>query len=119
MTGTEWAAMMTAAGAFIGAVILAVRGVTGDRFQRKVTESAALLSGYTEQVKNLRGELEAARVAHDAEVRRIQERHQREIDHLNAQHTQVETRWDEERQRLEDRIETLEAQVAALLLGRA
>lgn len=115
MTGTEISAIIVGLGTFVGAVALALRGITGDRFQRKVTESASLLSGYTEMVKNLRAEIADIRQDNDSEIQRLQQQHQRELEQQNLLHEQERQRWNAERNRLEERLETLEAQVVALM----
>lgn len=109
------AAILAAATTFIGGVILAIRGVTGDRFQRKVTESAALLTGYTEMVKNLRQEISDIRADNEKEQDRKERHHKVELENLIFLHDEERKRWIEERDRMNERIETLEAQVAALL----
>jgi uncharacterized protein YukE len=113
--GTTIAAVLTALGAFIGAVVLAYRGLSGDRFARKVSESAALLTGYTEMVKNLRTEIDQMRQSHAADMGRMLKNHVLEINSINENCDKDRARWDRERLRLEERIETLEAQVYAVL----
>ena len=115
MTGEGIAAIVVAAGGFIGAVVLAFRGLSGDRFSRKVSESAALLSGYTEMVKNLRTEIDEMRKSHSDDMGRMLKNHVLEIESINDNCDKDRARWDAERERLEERIETLEAQVYALL----
>lgn len=115
MKAESLAAVLVALSTFIGGLALAYRGLSGDRFQRKVTESAALLTGYTEMVGNLRKEIDAIRVAHGSEIERQQKIHKTEMDGLRLLHEEERTRWNEERQRLEDRVDELEGKVTALL----
>lgn len=110
------AAILVAGGTFITGLILALRGVSGDKFQRKVTESAALLSGYTEMVKNLRAEVAAIRDQHAADMERQQRQHDADLATQQQLHDAERMRWMAERVRLEERIETQEAQIAAFLL---
>lgn len=109
------AAIIVAFGTFIGAVVLAYRGLSGDRFQRKVSESAALLSGYTEMVKNLRTELDEVRKSHESDMGRMLKNHTIELTTQADLWDKERGRWDRDRERMDERIELLEAQVAALL----
>ena len=115
MSGEAIAAILVAAGTFLSGLILAIRGLSGDRFNRKVTESAALLTGYTEMVANLRKEIKEIREDNTHEIERLQRQHKVEIENLTFMQNQERERWDGERNRLEERIDTLEAQVAAVL----
>lgn len=107
--------ILGAIGVFLGVLVAAYRGLRGDKFQRGITESAALLTGYTEMVSNLRKEIDAMRVANANESERQTRQHAVEIANLRDLHLEERSRWNEERDRLEERIDTLEAQVAAVL----
>lgn len=109
------AAILVALSTFIGGVILAFRGLSGDKFNRKVTESAALLTGYTEMVSNLREEIREIRADNEKEQERSQRHHKVEIENLIFLHDEERKRWETERVRLTERIDLLESQVAALL----
>lgn len=109
---------LTAIGAFVGTLVIAYRGLSGDRFTRKVSESAALLSGYTEMVKNLRLEIGEIRLDHDKEVIRNKKQcqedserttrlHKLELDGLIAIYAEERRHWDLERARLEREMEAL------------
>lgn len=116
MTVEGIAAILVALSTFIGAVILAIRGLSGDRFQRKVTESAALLTGYTEMVTNLRKDIDAMRLQHSSEVERLQRQHRTELEGMAVLHKEERDRWGEDRDRLEERVDLLEGQVTAYLM---
>lgn len=115
LTSEQIIAVLGALGAFIGVVFGIVRAMTGERFQRRVTESAALLSGYTDMVKSLRVELTEVKEQHSKDMERQANHHRVEIENTNFLHDEERKRWQTERERLEERIDTLEAQVAALL----
>lgn len=112
------AAILVGLSTFLGGIALAYRGLRGDTFQRKVTESAALLSGYTEMVGNLRKEIDAIRDAHAKDQQRATDHHRVELENTNFLHEEERSRWRAERERLEERVDQLEAQVAALLFNR-
>lgn len=108
-------AFLAAFGAFIGALVLAYRGLSGDRFTRRVSESAALLTGYTEMVKNLRLEISEIRSDHDKEMLRNKQQYQADLERLSTMHrlelsgiisTHNEERkhWEAERVRLSNQI---------------
>lgn len=123
---------LTAFGAFIGTLVLAYRGLSGDRFTRKVSESAALLSGYTEMVKNLRVEIGEIRIDHDKEILRNKDQYHQDLERLSAMHkleinnviamyNEERKQWAIERERthsqmlaLEERLEELKTQVYLL-----
>ena len=115
MSGEGIAAILVGLGTFLSGLVLAWRGLSGDRFQRKVTESAALLTGYTEMVANLRTEIREVREANALEVDRQQRHHRSELETVNLLHSEDRRRWDLDRDRLVERIDALEEQVAALL----
>lgn len=115
MSSEAIVAILAAGGTFITGLILALRGVSGDRFNRKVTESAALLTGYTEMVANLRKEIKDIREDNASEIERIQRQHQVELENIRFLHNEDRKRWESERDHMAGRIETLEAQVAAVL----
>lgn len=110
------AVVLVAVGTFVSGLVLAYRGLSGDRFTRKATEGASLLAGYGEMVKNLRTEMTARDAAHTAEIDRQQRQHRTELDSLALLHKEERERWAEDRARMNERIELLEAQVAAFLL---
>ncbi len=112
-------AILTALGAFIGALVLAYRGLSGDRFTRKVNESAALLAGYTDMVKNLRIEISDMRLDHDKETQRNKQQyqgdlerlgrlHKAELDSVMAIYAEERKLWDVERERLSNKISELD-----------
>lgn len=116
---------LTAFGAFVGTLVIAYRGLSGDRFTRKVSESAALLSGYTEMVKNLRLEIGEIRLDHDKEVirnrsqcqedtERTARMHKLELDGLIAVYAEERKHWDEERVRLKEEMDTLKEKIDEL-----
>lgn len=109
------AALLVAITTFLGGLIAAYRSLSGDKFDRKVKESTALLTGYTEMVSNLRREIDAMRTAYAEDTAHRQRQHQNEIQGLAILHKEERDRWSQERERLEDRIEVLEAQVAAVI----
>lgn len=111
---------------FVGAVTVAWKTVNGERFTQRVSESAALLTGYTDMVKNLRAEMAEMRHAHAEDTGRFQKQcaadmdrlkmmHKYELDSLIAVYAEERSRFERERERMEERVETLEAQVTALL----
>lgn len=113
---------LTAFGAFVATLVLAYRGLSGDRFTRKVSESAALLSGYTEMVKNLRLEIGEMRLDHDKEVvrnrkqgeedaERAERMHKLELDGLVAIYAEERKHWDSERERLGKEMLFLKEQI--------
>ncbi len=61
MSGAEIAALVVAITGALAAVFAGMRNLHGDRFNRDVSGSAALLTGYKEMVGNLRLELDAVR----------------------------------------------------------
>ncbi len=78
MSATEIAALVVAATGALAAIFAGVRNLHGDRFNRDVSGSAALLTGYKEMVGNLRVELDAVRRAL-AEERRQWAQERREL----------------------------------------
>ena len=101
--------------AFVAALVAAYRSLTGDRFNRKVSESAALLTGYTEMIKNVRLELADVRRDNDLEVTRnkrmavedlarLERLHKQEIDGLIAVYTAERKNWEEQRARMEQQF---------------
>lgn len=124
-TLTEITAFVTAVGAFLGALVLAYRGLSGDRFSRRVNESAALLTGYTEMVKNLRVEISDMRLDHDKDVlytkkqyqndlERLARLHKIELDSIIAIYTEERRQWEEERERLGSKINELDEKIVEL-----
>ncbi len=61
MTAAEWAALVVAVTGAAAALFAGLRNLRGDRFNRDVSSSAALLTGYKDMVDNLRTELDAVR----------------------------------------------------------
>jgi hypothetical protein len=143
MTPEQWVLILGGIGTFLGVILAAYRSVTGDKFNRKVSESAALLSGYTEMVKNLRLELKEVHLDNDAEVvrskkqcaedmARLERLHKQELDALMAiyaeerkqwelqrtrmvaQFEEDRARWNEARLELKERIDGLDSQVYVL-----
>lgn len=107
--------LLGALGTLLTTLAVAYRGVTGDRFRRKVDESARILSGYVEQIKTLRAEADSRAAAAALEVDRLVRQHREEIADLERRHDAERQRWHQDRDRLEERIDELEAKVAALL----
>lgn len=116
MTAEKWVLILGGLGTFLGVLLTAYRSVTGDRFTRKATESAALLTGYTEMVKNLRIELTEVRKDNDAEVirskkqcaedlARLERVHKQEIDALIAIYTEERKQWELQRARMAQQFE--------------
>lgn len=109
-------AVIGAISAALVGLIAAYRGMSGDRFQRKVAESAALLSGYTEMVDGLRDEIKETKDQNAKEIGRLQTQHSREMAALERHHEDDRRRWEATLSRCTNRIEQLEAQVASLLV---
>ncbi len=78
MSAAEIAALVVATTGALAAVFAGMRNLHGDRFNRDVSGSAALLTGYKEMVGNLRVELDAVRNAL-AEERRQWAQERREL----------------------------------------
>lgn len=140
MTPEGWVLILGAVGVFLGVLITSYRSVTGDRFTRKVSESAALLTGYTEMVQNLRRELVEVRIDNEKDVERskkqcvedmarLERLHRHELDgviavyaeerrlweaqraRMDEQFEQDRARWDKDRMELRERIDDLDSQV--------
>ncbi len=116
MTSEGIVAILGAIGTFAGVLALMWRQLTGDRFKRRVDESANILSGYTNQVRALNAQMSEAQTRHAAEMTRLTAQHKAEMDNMGALHDRERGRWQSERDRLEERIDALEGQVTALLM---
>ncbi len=93
MSAAELAALVVAATGALAAIFTGLRNLHGDRFNRDVSGSAALLTGYKEMVGNLRVELDAVR---------------RALAEERAQ-------WAQERRELHDEIDELRQSINRLM----
>lgn len=112
--GTTIAALIAAVGGAFGGIFTGIRSIRSDKFKRNVEAGAALLTGYTDMVAQLRSELDRVKEDHseDKEAWRVErEALRREFDEdrrrMREQHA-------EEVRELNDRIDELSSQVYAL-----
>lgn len=126
MEASEISLILGGLGALIATLVTAYRGLAGDKFKHKTTESENILSGYTGQIKVMREELKEAREAHRSDVAAIRTAHAEEMARLTAHHrTELENtnwlheqdrqEWIQEKAELRSEIEMLKAQLVALL----
>lgn len=114
MTGETYAASIAALATFVTALGVVYRSLTGDRFNRKISESASLLSGYTTMVKTLQEQIASIEKRHktdreewQTEKRSLRAEHAQEVRELREEHAQ-------EVEALSRRIDRLSAQVDLL-----
>ncbi len=111
MTAAELAALLVAATGAAAVMFPGLRNLRGDRFNRDVAASAALLTGYKDMVENLRRELDAVRRSL-AEERQQRAQERRELhDELDEERRQRA----QERRELYDQIDELRACVDTLM----
>lgn len=115
-------ALIIAVGGLITAVGVQLRGVMGDRFKRKVDAAAALLSGYTEMVANLRTELNECQEASLKAVESARDHARRNQDQARRFYESERESWRVDKAELKaeiaeqrEEIEKLQAQVYALM----
>lgn len=111
MNVAEITALVVAATAGIAALFAGFRNLRGDRFNRDVSSSAALLTGYKDMVANLHIELNAVRQA------LVEERQQRtqERRELHAELDKERRQWAQERRELHDEIDELRESIDKLM----
>ncbi len=111
MSSAELAALIVAATGAVAALFAGFRNLRGDRFNRDVSSSAALLTGYKDMVDKLRKELDAVRGSL-ADERRQWAQERRELhDELDEERRQRA----QERRELYDQIDELRACVDTLM----
>jgi septal ring factor EnvC (AmiA/AmiB activator) len=93
VTTAEVAGLIVAITGAAAALFAGLRNLRGDRFNRDVSSSAALLTGYKDMVQNLREELDAVR-------RSLAEERQQ---------------WAQERRELHDEIDELRESIDRML----
>lgn len=113
--GNEIALILTALGSLLTGLAMSLRGLRTDKQKAKRDESSDLLAGYTSMITALRQDLETARDNHTEETDRLHRQYGEEIAMRQKLCDQDRAIWENERRRLEERIETLEAQVVALM----
>lgn len=114
LNGTAIAALIAAVGGALGGIFTGIRSLRSDKFKRNVEAGAALLTGYTDMVAQLRSELDRVKDDHnkDKETWRLErEALRREFEEdrqrMRSQHA-------EEVRDLNERIDELSSQVFAL-----
>ena len=121
MTGESLAAIIVGVGGLITAIGIQVRGAMGDKFQRKVDQAAALLSGYTDMVANLRQELKECQESALKAVQAAQDHARRNRETSQALFDREREEWRKDRAELkaeiarqDERIDDLTSQVLML-----
>jgi septal ring factor EnvC (AmiA/AmiB activator) len=98
----EWAALIVAATGAMAALFAGLRNLRGDRFNRDVSSSAALLTGYKDMVDNLGKQLDAVERSLEAE----REHRERDRQQWAQERRELHAELDEERrQRAQERRE--------------
>ena len=114
MTTEGWIALIGALSAAMVGLLTTYRGLTGDKFNRKVSESASLLIGYTTMVEGLRDEVRENKLSYSVDVERIQARHDREMSALSKHHADERAMWERRSNLINHRIAELEGLVAVM-----
>lgn len=114
MTGQEIATLIAAITGALVAIGAGIRNMRGDKFNKEVAASAALLNGYTSMVATLQGEIDRLksdaaedRAAAQAERTRMRDEYQNDLERLRAEHRT-------ELRAAAERIDELSAQVYTL-----
>ena len=122
MKPEEVAALIVAGGGLFTAIGIQLRGLFGDRFQRRVDQAAALLSGYTEMVTNLRIELKECQEAGARALEAQRDHARRNAAVAQALFEREREEWRKDKAELkaelheaEQRIDALQDQVVALI----
>lgn len=113
-SGTAIAALIAAIGGAFGGIFTGIRSLRSDKFKRNVEAGAALLTGYTDMVAQLRAELERVKKEHDDD--KEQWRVEREAMRREFAEDRERLRADHKREvaELNDRIDELSSQLYAL-----
>lgn len=118
----ELSALIVGVGGIITAVGIQIRGVYGERFSRKVDAAAALLSGYTDMVEQLRQELRECNEAGSKAVEIARDHARRNAEMSRVFYESERDNWRIDKADLKseiaaqnEEIDTLKAQVYALM----
>lgn len=109
------AALFTGMATLVGGVVLALRGLRSDKFKEKVEERTNAFSELEQVIDQLRTDMANMRVAHQQELDRINAHHRRELENNAYLWDQREKQWAQEREEMREELETLKAQVYALM----
>lgn len=115
MNDATLTALLAGGAGAVTAAVAAVRGLRSDAFQRRVDERTGLLKEYDQIIAQLRTDMADLRAAHSAEIDRVNRHHRAELENTAFLLDQMQADWQRERQQLREEIETLKAQVVALM----